>query len=160
MKLITVGIDEIIPYENNPRFNDDAVADVARSIEEVGYDNPIIVDENMVVLAGHTRLKALKSLGRTRAEVLVREGLTEEQKDKYRLYDNRTAELAEWDAEKLVAEIEDLDFSAFNFSWDLPIETEEFGGAEFVNEEYGADDFDDETFDYECPCCGFRFNKK
>ena len=160
MELRTVDINEIVPFADNPRINDHAVPDVAQSIKEVGYDNPIIVDENMVVLAGHTRLKALKLLGYEQVSVLVRRGLTEEQKAKYRLYDNKTAELAEWDVEKLVAEIEDLDFSAFDFSWDLPIETEEFGGTEYVNREYGEDEFGDETFEYECPCCGFRFNRK
>lgn len=160
MEIKRVKISEIVPYERNPRKNDAAVKEVAQSIKECGYCNPIIVDEDMVVLAGHTRLKALKKLGWTEADVLIREGLTEDQKVKYRLYDNKTGELAEWDAEKLVAEMEGLDFSAFDLNWDLPIETASFGTAAIVNKEYGDDSFDDDSFDYECPCCGFRFNKK
>ncbi len=160
MEVIKVSVDKIHPYKRNPRKNDNAVDDVATSIEQCGYCNPIIVDENYEVLAGHTRLKALKKLGWKECDVVVRKGLSEDQKKKYRLYDNKTGELAQWDTEKLVTEMEGLDFSAFNFEWDLPTEMEEFGSAEFVNKEYGDDEFSDEKFDYVCPCCGFRFNRR
>lgn len=160
MELIKVKISDIHPYEKNPRKNDAAVKELATSIQECGYCNPIIVDENMVILAGHTRLKALKKLGWKECDVIVREGLTEEQKKKYRIFDNRTGEFAEWDIDLLIEEMEGLDFSAFDINWNLPIETEQFGSTEFVNQEYGDDAFSDEKFDYVCPCCGFRFNKK
>lgn len=160
MELRKVKIDEIIPYDKNPRKNDKAVKDVAQSIKECGYDNPIVVDENMVVLAGHTRLKALKKLGWTECEVMIASGLTEEQKKKYRIYDNKTSEFAEWDTWKLENEIMDLDFSAFDFSFDLPMEEDYGNTTEFVNKEFGEDSFSDESFDYECQECGFRFNKK
>lgn len=160
MEIKRVLTESIIPYAKNPRKNDAAAKQVAQSIKECGYCNPIIVDENMVILAGHTRLKAIKQLGWTECDIIVREGLTDEQKLKYRLYDNKTAEIAEWDAEKLINEMEDLDFSAFDLNWDLPLETESFGNEEFVNKEYGDDDFAEDDYDYECPCCGFRFNRK
>lgn len=101
---------EIIPHENNPRKNDGAVDAVAESIRQCGYIAPVIVDENNVVLAGHTRIKALQKLGYDKIPVIEAKGLTDEQKRKYRLLDNKTAELAEWDFALLEEELEGLDF--------------------------------------------------
>ena len=115
MKLITLPLDEIIPYENNPRKNDEAVYGVMESIKQCTYVQPIIVDENHVVLAGHTRLKALKNLGYESAECIVYAGLTEEQKKKYRYLDNKTGEAAEWELKKLNDELEGLDFGELDF---------------------------------------------
>lgn len=118
-ELRTVHIDEIIPYPNNPRLNDDAVEAVAESIKQCSYIAPIIVDEDMVILAGHTRYKALKKLRRKECEILVQSGLTEEQKKKYRLLDNKTNEFALWDDELLSEELVGLDFEGFDFGFDL-----------------------------------------
>lgn len=74
MELTTMKLSDLIPYENNPRDNDKAVEAVAESIRQCGYVAPIVVDENNVILAGHTRLKALLSLGREQTEVIVRGG--------------------------------------------------------------------------------------
>ena len=117
MELKKVKIADIIPYKNNPRKNDDAVDAVAESIRQCGYCSPIVVDENMVVLAGHTRLKALKKLGRTEAEVVIRDGLTDEQKKKYRLLDNKTNEFAEWDFGRLNIELMGVDFDGYDFGF-------------------------------------------
>lgn len=117
-------LSEIIPYENNARKNDKAVKDVAESIKQCGYIAPIIVDENNVILAGHTRYKALKKLGYKEVTVRKVTGLTEEQKRKYRLLDNKTNELAEWDFEKLKDEIDGLDFSEFDIDWGIEEDTE------------------------------------
>ena len=115
----TRKLSELIPYENNPRFNEEAVADVVESIKQTGNLDPIEVDENMVILSGHTRLKALKKLKYTETEVLVYEGLTEEQKRKYRILANKTGEKAQWDMTKLQEELEGLDFGNFDFGFDL-----------------------------------------
>ena len=112
-------LSDIIPYKNNPRKNDDAVDKVAESIRQCGYCAPIIVDENGVILAGHTRLKSLKKLGWTEAEVVVRAGLTDEQKKKYRLLDNKTGEAATWDFELLNLELEEIDFGGFDFGFEI-----------------------------------------
>ena len=117
-------LSEIMPYENNARKNDKAVKDVAESIKQCGYIAPIIVDENNVILAGHTRYKALKKLGYDEVTVRKVTGLTEEQKRKYRLLDNKTNELAEWDFEKLKDEIDGLDFSEFDIDWGIEEDTE------------------------------------
>lgn len=108
-------VSEIIPYENNPRENDDAVNDVAESIKQCTYIAPIIVDEKNVILAGHTRLRALKQLGVQECEVLMVSGLTEEKKKKFRLYDNKTSEFAQWDERLLMEELSDVDFQGYDF---------------------------------------------
>lgn len=118
MYLKQMNIKEIIPYDNNPRKNDGAVEAVMESIKQCGYIAPIIIDENNIVLAGHTRLKALKKMGRKEVEVGIVEGLTEEQKKKYRILDNKTNEFAEWDFNALAAELEALDFDGFDFGFD------------------------------------------
>ena len=97
MQLVTKKLSEVRPYERNPRKNADAVAAVMESIQQCTYIAPIIIDENGIILAGDTRYRALKRLKRKEAEFIVKEGLTEEQKRKYRLLDNKTNELATWD---------------------------------------------------------------
>lgn len=111
-------IDELIPYENNPRINDDAVDKVAESIEQFGFKVPIIVDKNNVIVAGHTRLKAAKKLGLDEVPVIMADDLTEEQIKAFRLADNKVAEFSYWDYEKLeqeLNEIVNLDMSQFGF---------------------------------------------
>lgn len=117
MELKKLKLTEIKPYGKNPRKNDGAVDAVAESIKQCGYCSPIVVDENYEVLAGHTRLKALKKLGRKECEVVVKEGLTEEQKQKYRILDNKTGEFAEWDLDVLQEQLKDLDFEGFDFGF-------------------------------------------
>lgn len=113
----TWRLEDIHPYENNPRINDDAVADVIESIRQTENWDPIEVDENGVILSGHTRLKALKKLGYTQTDVIVYEGLTEIQKRKYRVLANKTGEKALWDIEKLDEELADLDFAGYDFGF-------------------------------------------
>lgn len=119
MELKTIPISDIKPYKNNPRKNDKAVDAVTESIKQCTYVAPIVVDENNVILAGHTRWKAMKRLGRTECECVVKDGLTEDQKKKYRLLDNKTNELADWDFDLLAEEIEGLDFDGFDFDWEI-----------------------------------------
>lgn len=123
MDLIEIAIEDIHPYERNPRKNDEAVKAVIESIRECEYISPIIVDENYVVLAGHTRLKALKKLRYKSVPCVVKEGLSEEQKRKYRILDNKTNELSAWDFALLPEELDGLDFSGFDFDWGFPVES-------------------------------------
>lgn len=108
-------VSELIAYANNPRIIDKAVPQVAESIRQCGYITPIVIDEDNVILAGHTRLEALKETGIKECEVIVATGLTEEQRKKYRLLDNKTGEIAKWDKAKLKEEIKDIDFQGFDF---------------------------------------------
>ena len=121
MELRTVAIDLLKPYPNNPRYNEDAVDAVEESIEQVGDITPIITDENYQILAGHTRWKALNNLGEEDVDVIIVSGLTEEQKRKFRLLDNKTAEIAEWDLDKLQDELDRLDFGEYDF-WSKELE--------------------------------------
>ncbi|MDM8210000.1 ParB N-terminal domain-containing protein [Mediterraneibacter glycyrrhizinilyticus] len=163
MKLEKLKLSEIIPYENNPRKNDAAVNAVAESIRQCSYITPIIVDENHVIIAGHTRYKALMALGESEAECLVCDGLTEEQKKKYRFLDNKTGEKAAWDLMKLEVELEGLDLEGFDFfgmAVDIPLDGAGGGSEKELagSTEIDAEVFGDEEFKYECPKCGFRFN--
>lgn len=117
MELKTIKLKDIKPYEKNARKNEQAVDAVMKSIEQCEYIAPIILDENNVILAGHTRYKALKKLGYKEAECVIKEGLTEEQKKKYRLLDNKTNELADWDMDLLAEELEGLDFGDLDLDW-------------------------------------------
>lgn len=120
----TIKLDKLKPYANNPRNNDNAVPAVKASIQQVGYITPIVVDENYEILAGHTRAKALEKMGADEAQVLVVNGLTDEEKRKYRLLDNKTSENATWDFDMLAVELEGLDFEDFDFEFELPEDEE------------------------------------
>lgn len=108
MKVTLRPITEIVPYENNPRLNDDAVAAVATSIREFGFRQPIVVDKDNVIIAGHTRYKAAMQLGLKKVPVHVATDLTPEQIKAYRIADNRTGELAEWNYDLLPIELGEL----------------------------------------------------
>lgn len=122
-------LSEIREYSNNPRIIDEAVPLVAESIRQCGYITPIVIDEDGIILAGHTRLAALKENGAEECDVIVAVGLSEEQRKKYRLLDNKTGEIATWDKAKLREEIQDLDFEGFDFGQG-DIRTEDFNQAE------------------------------
>lgn len=160
MRIESKSINEIIPYENNPRKNDSAIKAVVESIKQCSYITPIVTDENNIILAGHTRYKALKVLGYERISVLICEGLTEEQKKKYRYLDNKTGEKATWDLMKLEIELEGLELGEFDFfgvadDFNLDTQTKHITGGSI---EFDMESFADEEFKYKCPKCGFRFN--
>src|SRR5205809_2575984 len=90
-------LSSIRPYEKNPRLNDAAVDAVAASIKEFGFRAPIVVDADNVIIVGHTRWKAAHKLGLERVPVHVATELTPTQAKAYRIADNKTAEIAEWD---------------------------------------------------------------
>ena len=106
---------ELKQYGNNPRNIEKAIPQVAESIRQCGYITPIVIDEDNIILAGHTRYAALLQNGIEECEVIVACGLTEEQRKIYRLLDNKTGEIAKWDKEKLKEELKDLDFQGFDF---------------------------------------------
>lgn len=114
-KIIELDINDIKPYKNNPRFNDNAVEYVKNSIAKFDYVQPIVIDKNNEIIIGHTRLAALKELGRTKVEVIKREDLTDEEVKALRIADNKTNEYAEWDIEKLAEELENIDIDMTEF---------------------------------------------
>jgi len=122
MKVEQIKIEEILPYDQNPRDNSAAVEKVADSIKEFGWQQPIVVDEEKIILAGHTRHLAALSMGLKEVPVLIAKGLTEAQKKAYRIVDNKTSELAEWDKELLKSEflaLQELDFDLNLTGFDL-----------------------------------------
>lgn len=112
-----VSIDAITPYEDNPRLNDAAVDGVAMSIEQFGFTVPIVVDEDNVIITGHTRRKAAIQLGMKEVPIIVATHLSEQQVRAFRLADNKVAESAKWDDQALSREMELL--SASGFSLDM-----------------------------------------
>ena len=134
-----VPIGDIKPYPKNPRNNDDGVDAVAKSIKEFNWQQPIVVDKDNVIIVGHTRYKAAKKLGMDKVPVVVADNLTDEQVKAYRLADNKTGELTDWDDDLLndeLSDILDIDMSDFGFDLDLDNDDE--------NEEAQEDDFDEE----------------
>jgi ParB-like chromosome segregation protein Spo0J len=110
------NIDDIRPYESNPRQNDQAVDAVATSLREFGFRQPIVVDPDGVIIVGHTRWKAAKKLGLAKVPVHVARDLSPEQVRAYRLADNQTATLSEWNYELLPIELKDLQAADFDLS--------------------------------------------
>ena len=124
MQIVEIAIDKLKDYENNPRNNEKAVEAVAESIKEFGFKVPIVIDRNNIIVAGHTRKKASELLGLEKVPCIVADDLTPEKIKAYRLADNKTAELAEWDFEKLEKEMAELtafdfDMTAFGFDESL-----------------------------------------
>lgn len=119
MQIIEMKISEVKPYSNNPRkISEEAIQRVAASIREFGFKQPIVIDSNSVIIAGHTRLKAAELLGLETVPVIRADDLTPEQVKAYRLADNKVAEATDWDMnalDKELAEILDIDMDEFGF---------------------------------------------
>lgn len=129
MNIIELNINELVPYEKNPRRNDEAVKYVENSIKEFGFKNPIIIDKDNVVVAGHTRLKAAKNLGLETVPCIRADDLTDEQIKAFRLVDNKTAELSGWDFDLLDEELSgilNIDMEDFSFDKVEDLDFDEF----------------------------------
>ena len=109
LKIEYFPINNIKPYKNNPRNNDQAVEKVLNSIKEFGFKNPIIIDVNKIIINGHTRLKAAQKLSLKEVPCIIASDLNEKQKKAYRIADNRVAEQAEWNYDLLKLEFVELD---------------------------------------------------
>ena len=139
LKIVYKKITDIHPYENNPRKNEKTVDFVANSIREFGFRQPIVIDKDNEIVAGHTRYKASQKIGLTEVPCVYADDLTEEQVKAYRLADNKTVEQSEWDSLKLDEELEgigNLDMSLFGF---FPVEEIDFKNLDDMaesNEEY------------------------
>lgn len=134
MQIYDKPLEWLTPYENNPRNNDEAVEPVANSISEFGFKVPIVATSDGEIINGHTRWKAAKKLKLKTVPVIIADDLTEEQVRAFRLADNKVAEIAQWDIELLMSEIESVD------NLDMTL----FG---FTDSDYTLDDFEDEEAD-------------
>jgi ParB-like chromosome segregation protein Spo0J len=163
MRVAMMPILEIIPYARNPRIPGMAVSKVKVSLKEFGWRQPIVVDQDRVIVVGHTRYLAALELGWTEAPVHVAENLTPSQCKAYRIADNRTAQEATWDTELLSLEMEDL--QALEFDLELTgFDAEELAGMAITlpDEQEAPADFKevDENIETEhtCPRCGYSFS--
>lgn len=167
MKIQEFSIENVKPYERNPRKNGDAVEMVGASIEKFGFNVPIIVDEEGVIIAGHTRYLAAKKMGMKTVPVVVAEGLSEDQVRQYRIIDNKTGEISAWDYDKLMMELDaipEIDMGAFgfgDFSGETDPEEDEADLSTNLDDGFELDlsEYEDEAFDNECPYCGFKWNE-
>lgn len=117
LNVVMMKTSDLIDYKNNPRKNDKAVEAVANSINSFGFKVPVIIDKNNVLVCGHTRVKAAKKLGIEEIPVIIADDLNEEQIKAFRIADNKTAELADWDMDKLAEELKliEMDMEQFGF---------------------------------------------
>lgn len=125
MEIKMVKVDDLKPYVNNPRFNDDAVEYVKNSIKEFGFKVPMVIDKNNEIVAGHTRYKASLELGLKEVPCIIADDLTEEQIKAFRLADNKVSEKASWNYDLLDLELDDIDldmgefgFTKIDIDWD------------------------------------------
>lgn len=132
MEIVNKKIDELVPYENNPRKNDEAVEYVANSIKEFGFKVPIVIDKNNVIVAGHTRYKASKKLKLKEVPCIVADDLTDKQIEAYRLADNKVGEKADWDYNI-------LDYELSNLSDDYDMSIFGFENVDLNEDQYGED---------------------
>ena len=128
MQIEYIKLEQIKPYERNPRKNDDAVKYVKQSIKEFGFKVPIVLDKDNVIVAGHTRYNASKELGLKEVPCIHADDLSEEQIKAFRLADNKVSEFAEWDFNMLNDELFDIS----------NLEMEDFG-FESIHDEFGTD---------------------
>lgn len=156
MKTIDLTLDKVIPYENNPRINENAVDVVANSIKEFGFQQPLVLDKDYVIIVGHTRLLAAKKLGLETVPCVIADNLTEEQCKAYRLADNKVGEFAQWDHEKLNIELGEIEMNMADFGFieiaDIDIDSF-FEDAEPKEEK----EADEEKKEVQCPHCGMYF---
>ena len=126
LKIEYVDINSIKPYKKNPRKNEEAIPYVMESIKQFGFKNPVILDKDNVIVAGHTRIESAKRLGITEIPCIYADDLTDEQIKAFRLADNKVGEIAEWDIDLLDTELDDiLNIDMSDFGFDLDLEDEE-----------------------------------
>lgn len=155
MQIINMPVSALKEYENNPRLNDEAVEYVARSIESFGFKNPIIIDPENVIIAGHTRLKAAKFLEMDEVPCIVADDLTEDQVKAFRLADNKVAEMAKWDLAALNVELDaiEMDMGEFGFIELADLDIDSF----FEDAEPKEEAEPEEEKEIQCPHCKMYF---
>ena len=163
LEVAYVATTDLIPYANNPRtHSDQQVAQVAASIQEFGFNNPILIDEHNSIIAGHGRLAAAQKLNMNTVPTILLEGLSEAQRKAYIIADNKLTENSAWDYELLEIEIDRL--KEFDLNLDLtgfePQELQDILGIglEQKSEDVEFKEVSEAMLNHECPKCGFEFN--
>ncbi len=164
LRVVDIPIKEVKPYINNPRYNENAVLGVAASIKAYGFQQPIVVDRNMVIIAGHTRYKAAQLLNLELIPVAFADDLTPEQARAYRLVDNKTAEFATFDTELLGETLDRLSEKEYLFPYDYDlgdVEIDPDMRLEFMGTDTVTNDpkKNHEKKDIICPHCGYNLTR-
>lgn len=172
MIIKNVNIDSVKPYINNPRKNGNAVNAVAESIRKYGFQQPIVVNRDGIIIIGHTRFKAAHVLGMQEVPVTVADNLNDDEVAALRLVDNRTAEFSEWEMGKLSEELAELkseeidlefDFGvSFGLKDEVEIEMTEDNGDEGCVEEkeiFDGTDYSNDVKTCRCPRCGYEMEE-
>lgn len=155
MNIVELSINEIKPYEKNPRRNDKSVDKVANSIREFGFKVPIVIDKDNVIVCGHTRYKASKLLQLEKVPCVIADDLTEEQVKALRLADNQVGVDSLWDYDLLHGELSELlDFDMTDFGFIKVEDAEEINLDDFFEE---AKPKEKEPKKIKCPHCGEEF---
>lgn len=166
MQSIMMSISDIHPYKKNPRIIKDAVDPVKKSIQEFGFQQPIVVDKTGEIVIGHVRYEAAKALGMKEVPCVVASDLSDKEIKELRIADNKTRELSKWDADKLMEELKlipaEINMEEFGFSIPKELDYEEpeedttegqqreSQTAETIKEDAG--------YEFKCPECGHEFN--
>ena len=155
MNIVYKKLEDLIPYEKNPRKNDGAVKYVQESIDNFGFKVPLVIDKNGVIVAGHTRYKAAQNLAMDEVPCIVADDLTEQQIKAFRLADNKVSEFATWDFELLTDELDDLfDFDMGQFGFEDIGEEVDVDLGDFFEP---AEPKEKEPKKIQCPHCGEWF---
>jgi ParB-like chromosome segregation protein Spo0J len=165
LKIENVAVDTLIPYARNSRTHDDAqVAQIAASIKEFGFTNPVLIDADGGVIAGHGRILAARKLKLAEVPCIRLSHLTETQKRAYVIADNKLALNAGWDSEILESELQALHADSFTMGL-LGFDVQELGmamGIELDAPESSSKEIDTDDYNMGCKCpkCGFEFDAK
>jgi len=165
MQIVEVNLSDLKPYNRNAKKHpENQVEHIANSLREFGWKQPIVIDKDNVIVCGHGRLLAAKSLGWDTAPCVYADDLTDEQIRAYRIIDNKSQEVSGWDYEKLDAELDkimdavDMTQYGFSFEYGEDLDEGEAPRMEIDNsEEIDITNYGNDTFECECPVCGFRF---
>jgi ParB-like chromosome segregation protein Spo0J len=162
MQIETININEINPYKNNAKVHTkEQIEQIKKSIQDFGNNDPIAIDENNVIIEGHGRLIALRELGFNKVEIIRLSHLTDKQKKAYILTHNKLTMNTGFDFDILNTELEflktDIDMSDFGFVFSDDVFSKK---DQLLTDckELNLNDFDDESFKFECPRCKFRWN--
>ena len=159
LKIEYVSIDTLKTYENNAKIHDaDQIEQIKRSITDFGFNDPIAVWKDNVIIEGHGRYIAATELGIPAVPIIRLDKLSDEERKAYGLIHNKLTMDTGFDYDMLREELEGMSIDASQYGFDIDFEEEE-REYKIENREYSAGDFNDEKFKYECPECGFRFNE-
>lgn len=158
MEICEIELKEIRPYENNAKKHDTRqISNVAESIKQFGFVQPIVIDKNNEIVIGHCRYESAKKLNMKKVPCIYVENLSKSQVKKLRNLDNKLNE-SQWDYNLLNLDIEDLSFEGFDIDWEIPdFQFEE--NSDYLKEQstINLDDYQSNKKQVECPKCGFKF---